>query len=78
MVTERKDSLEPVLNGVLRLLAIQVTEGKSLTEKVQLLERAGLDRNLIADMCETTPGSVRAILSQAKKGKKTKAKKVAG
>ena len=75
MATEREDRLGPILRGILRLLAIQATDGKSLTDKVKLLERAGLDRNLIAEVCETSAGSVRALLSYAKKGKTAKAAK---
>ena len=39
-------------------------------EKVYLLDTLGLSRNNIGVVCNTSPDSVRALVSQAKKSKK--------
>lgn len=51
------------LDQILRVLAIQVGEEESLTERVRLLKLAGLDNQTIADVLNTTPDSVRALSS---------------
>ena len=75
MTREDESKSEATLAAILRLLAVQTVEGKSLTEKVQLLERAGLERNLIAEVCGTSPSSVRGMLSQARKRQPRKTKR---
>lgn len=72
MAGSENGKLEPILTSILRILAVQTVEGKKLTEAVKLLDRAGLDSNAIADVCETSPNSVRARLSQARKERKMK------
>lgn len=42
-------------------------------ERIIQLGQAGLDRNLIAEICDDTPSNVSVVLSRAKK--KAKAKK---
>lgn len=49
------------LNLILRVLAIQVGAGRSITERIQLLKLAGLDNATIADVLRTTPGTVRTL-----------------
>jgi hypothetical protein len=60
------------LDGILKLLALQTASGKKAGEAASLLERAGLDRKMIADVLNTSPDSVRALLSQKKKGSSEK------
>lgn len=67
MNDEGIDRIEVTLTSILRLLAAEAVEGKSLAEGVQLLDRAGLESGLIADICGTTAGTVRATLSRAKR-----------
>jgi DNA-binding CsgD family transcriptional regulator len=55
------------LEQILRVLAIQVGEDTSLTERVRLLKLAGLDNQTIADVLNTTPESVRALSSNLSK-----------
>lgn len=42
------------LDGILKLLALQAASGKKIGEAAGLLERAGLDRNLIAEVLGTS------------------------
>ena len=72
MAGNESEKLEPILTAILRLLAVQTVEGKKLTDAVKLLDRAGLDNGAIADVCETSRNSVRALLSQARKATKSK------
>lgn len=53
---------------VLTAMALTATVEKK-TEKILMLGQAGLDRNIIAKLCGTTPHSVSVVLSAAKKGK---------
>ncbi len=72
MADKDSNGVELILMAILRLLAVQTVEGKSLTESVQVLERAGLERNLIANICDTSASSVRGLLSHAKRRKQSK------
>lgn len=65
MDAQQANRMEATLNSILRLLAAQAVEGKPLTEGAKLLERAGLERRMIADLYQTSPESVRSILSKA-------------
>lgn len=49
------------LDLILRVLALQVGETKSLTERIRLLKLAGLSNQTIADVLNTTPATVRAL-----------------
>jgi DNA-directed RNA polymerase specialized sigma24 family protein len=55
------------LDAIVRLLAIQLTGRLKPLEAMTLLERTGLDRKTIAEICDTTPATVRSTLSRAKK-----------
>jgi hypothetical protein len=63
------------IEGILKLLAVQTVSGKKAGEAAALLERAGLDRKMIAEVLNTSPDSVRALLSQNKKGSSEKKSK---
>jgi hypothetical protein len=60
------------LEAILKLLAIQMTLGKKAGEAASVLDRAGLDRKLISEVLGTSQDSVRALLSQSKKGKQNR------
>lgn len=69
------------LDQILRVLAIQVGEDASLTERVRLLKLAGLDNQTIADVLNTTPDSVRALssnLARTRTHRRTPAKGMGG
>jgi hypothetical protein len=61
------------LDILIRLVAAGVGEGLSLAERAPVLQRAGLDRNVIAAVCNSTPEAVSVRLAEAKR--KTRKKK---
>lgn len=62
------------LRSLIKLVAIQLTAGLSTIDAIVLLNRAGLDRGTIAEVCETSTNAVHARLSEAKR-KKSRARK---
>jgi hypothetical protein len=46
-----------------RVVAIQVAADKSTTERARVLKMAGLDNQLIADILNTSPATVRTLTS---------------
>jgi DNA-binding CsgD family transcriptional regulator len=62
---------EQLLDQIVSLLALSVTrDSQTQTEAIMTLARAGLQPAKIAELLDTSPGSVRATQSQA--GKKSK------
>lgn len=68
------DKIDKKLDAVVRLLAVEQIKEKNKTEAIMMLGALGLDPNLIAEIVDTTPGTVHARLSEARKSK-TKGKK---
>lgn len=66
--------IDKKLDAVVRLLAVESIEGKNKTEAIMMLGDLGLDPNIIAEIVNTTTGTVHARLSEARK-RKTKGKK---
>ena len=67
--------LATVVDQLLKVTCAMAVQGKSLSEAAPLLERLSVDRSITAAIYDTSEGSVRAILSQAKKTQpKSKAK----
>lgn len=67
------DEIGNKLDIVILLLASSLGQGQSLAERAPLLQRAGLDRNQIAAVCNSTAEAVSVRLAEAKrKGKKGK------
>ncbi len=67
---------EKLLEQILRVVAAAAVHGKTLSEGAPFLQRLGVDHSVIAAIYDTSGGSVRAILSQAKKSaRKPKAKR---
>jgi hypothetical protein len=62
------------LDVLIRLVALQLIADKGTVDGIRLLGRAGLDRNLIARVVGTTPGTVSVRLSEAKRPKRRKAR----
>jgi DNA-binding CsgD family transcriptional regulator len=63
MAATTDEKLLQRLDQILRVLAIQVGEGLSVTERARLLKVAGLDNQTIADVLNTTPATVRTLTS---------------
>ena len=61
------------LDQILRVLAIQVGEGLSVTERARLLKVAGPDNQTISEVLNTTPATVRTLTSNL--GRKSAAKR---
>jgi DNA-binding CsgD family transcriptional regulator len=62
--TERllRDLIEKV-EVLTKVVGIQVGADKSATERARLLKMAGLDNQSIADILNTSPGTVRVLTS---------------
>ena len=58
------------LDLILRVLALQVAEGKSMTEQARLLKVAGLDNQTIADVLNTSDATVRTLTANLRSKKK--------
>jgi DNA-binding NarL/FixJ family response regulator len=58
------------LDLILRVLALQVAEGKSMTERARLLKTAGLDNKTIAEVLNTSDATVRTLTSNLRSRKK--------
>ena len=56
------------MDTLIRLTALQVLGEKTGAEAIALLDRAGLETELIAEIVSTTPATVRAALSRARRG----------
>ena len=80
MATSDEKMIE-LLDKILRVEAIQVAAGKSVTEGVRLLKLADLDNQTIAEILNTTAATVRTLAAgkrAAAAGKKGKGKKNKG
>lgn len=71
MTPNDRSQIEIQLELLLKVVAALTVGDKRLSEGAQLLDRLGVDRALIAAIYDTSQGSVRAALSQAKKTSKT-------
>jgi DNA-binding CsgD family transcriptional regulator len=58
--------IEAKLEHMLRLAALQMTANMKQAQAIQLLNSAGLERKLIADLLGTTPNTVSVTLAKAK------------
>jgi len=68
MATDDLQRVEKQLQLIVKVLAAFTVQGKNLSEGAQFLDRLGLDRAVVAEIYDTSPGSVRAVLSSTKKG----------
>ena len=70
---KRLVEIEQRLDGVLRVGVMGMTQGKSQTEQIWLFSVAGfLQPKIIADLLGTTPNTVRVILSNFRKSRRSK------
>ncbi len=58
--------IEGKLEQMLRLSALQVTSGMKQIQAIQILNAAGFERKLIAELLSTTPNTVSVTLAKAK------------
>jgi hypothetical protein len=63
----RNDELHGKLDLLAILLAAQIGGGLTLSERVPLLYRLGLDRKQIAVVCDTSPAVVSVRLAEARR-----------
>jgi DNA-binding CsgD family transcriptional regulator len=61
MKTDAK--LIELLTQILKVEAIQAASNKSVTEGARLLKLAGLDNQTIAEVLNTSPGTIRTVTS---------------
>ncbi len=64
---EKQDLLLGKIDGILKLLALQTTAGRKTGDAALLLDRAGLERKLIAQVLGTTQDSIRGLINQGKR-----------
>jgi DNA-binding CsgD family transcriptional regulator len=62
------DKVIELLTQLLRVEAIQAAGNKSVTEGARLLKLAGLDNQMIAEVLNTSPATVRALTANLRKG----------
>lgn len=70
-----KSSDEQIINllgQILRVQAIAVAQGRSITEGARLLKQVGLDNQTIAQVLNTSPAVIRTVTSNLFVGKKKK------
>ena len=68
--TKTKDPEQQIiekLDLILRVLAIQVGEDKSVTERARLLKIAGVDNKTIAEILNTSAATIRTLTSNLRK-----------
>lgn len=75
MPDQQNDEVITRLDKLIRLVATNLVIGKSQTEQIGLLSRAGLQPKEIADIVGTTPNTVRVTLSTARKQNRKKGNK---
>ena len=72
---ERWAKLNNKLDTLIRLLGMTVGVGLSTAERAPMLQRAGLDRNAIADICDASVDAISVRLAEAKRKKSSKSRK---
>ena len=75
MEEETLKSIDKKLNTMIKLLAGNCIQGKSKTEAIITLGALGIDTDTIAQLVDTTPGTVNTRLWERKKKSETGAKK---
>jgi DNA-binding CsgD family transcriptional regulator len=61
-----------VLTQILKVQAIQAASNKSITEGARLLKLAGLDNQTIAEVLNTSPGTVRTLTANLRSSRKAR------
>lgn len=68
-------SIDAKLEQMVRLSALQIASSMRQMQAIQVLNAAGLERKVIADLLNTTPNTVSVTLAKAK-AKKSKESEV--
>jgi len=64
---KKLDQILDKLDKILRVLSVQASSQSSLTERAKMLKIAGLDNVTIAEVLNTSPGSIRVMTSHLRK-----------
>lgn len=75
MTEEQFEAIQSKLDTVIRLFAMNVGSDLSTKERAPLLQRAGLDRNDIAAVCDSSVEAISVRLAEAKRKKPGKKRK---
>ncbi|TAK02988.1 hypothetical protein EPO44_07820 [bacterium] len=62
------EQIAELLSQILKVQAIQAASDKSVTEGARLLKLAGLDNQTIAEVLNTSPGTVRTLTANLRTG----------
>ncbi len=65
-------SIDAKLGQMLKLSALQMASGMKQAQAIKVLNAAGFDRKLIADLLNTTPNTVSVTLAKAKAKTRTR------
>jgi DNA-binding NarL/FixJ family response regulator len=65
-------SIDAKLGQILKLSALQMASGMKQAPAIQILNAAGLERKVIAEILNTTPNTVSVTLAKAKAKAKTR------
>jgi hypothetical protein len=74
MAASTDQKILETLTRILRVLAIQLSADKSITDGARLLKLAGLDNKTIADVLNTSAATVRAVTTNLRSWKKARLK----
>jgi DNA-binding NarL/FixJ family response regulator len=72
-VLQRLDKVVQRLDSVIRVGVLGMTQGKSRSEQIWLFSAAGLQPKEIAHVLGTTPNTVRVVLFNLRKSRRSKA-----
>ena len=64
-----------LLSQILKVEAIQAASNKSVTEGARLLKLAGLDNQTIAEVLNTSAGTVRTLTANLRSAGRTRSRK---
>lgn len=62
------DKIAELLSQILKVQAIQAASDKSVTEGARLLKLAGLDNQTIAEVLNTSAGTIRTLTANLRTG----------
>ena len=74
-MTPGEQRILDVLERLVRVQAIQVASGKSITDGARLLKLAGLDNQTIADVLNTSAGTIRTVTANLRSGARVRRRK---
>jgi DNA-binding CsgD family transcriptional regulator len=69
---KKDDQLIELLTQILKVGAIQAASNKSVTEGARLLKLAGLDNQTIAEVLNTSPGTIRTLTANLRSKRKAR------